>query len=71
VRISRTLGFDLLAAAVIAGFVLLVTAGLAIAGLVGLVIALACGVSLAWQWRVGRRRRRRGGSAGVRQRSSN
>jgi hypothetical protein len=53
------LAIDLLAAAVLAGIVLLITSGLAIAALVGIVVAVVVAISGALEARAVRRRRRR------------
>jgi hypothetical protein len=52
------LAIDVLAAAVLAGIVLLITSGLAIAALVGIVIAVVVAISGAREALAARRRRR-------------
>jgi hypothetical protein len=48
---------DVLIAGAIAGLVLLLTAGLAIAGLIGLLVLIACAISAAREVRAARRLR--------------
>jgi hypothetical protein len=55
---NSPLAVDLLIAAAVAAFVLLVTAGLAIAGFLGLLVLIACVISVVREARAARRRHR-------------
>jgi predicted membrane metal-binding protein len=54
---------DLLVALAIAAIVLIVSPGVAIDGILALLVLLVCGITLLWDWRRGRNRRRSGRAA--------